>query len=61
MPTLYDIDKEYQKEQNRIKKRFKAGKLYDLKSLPIKPRRLNETPKIDLEESKEKDLNLIDY
>ena len=61
MPTLAEIDKEYEKEQNRIGKRFKNGKLYDLKSLPVKPRRLNETPKIPLDESRPEDITSINY
>ena len=61
MPTLAEIDKAFNKEQNRIKERFTQGKLYDLKSLPIKPRRLNETPRIPLEESSENELRPLKY
>jgi len=61
MPTLAEIDKAYNAEQNRIKKRFKVGKLYSIEDLPVKPRRIGPFPKIDLEESKQEDLKSLSY
>lgn len=61
MPTLAEIDKSFNKEQNRIKERFTQGKLYNLKEIPIKVRRLNPPPQIDLEESSESELRPLKY